>query len=52
MIERISDSNSSSNYNDHVDSKDESADNYENSINIEETENDRESNISSSSSRF
>lgn len=50
MIERISDSNSSSNYNDHVDSKDESADNYENSINIEETENDGESNISSSSS--
>lgn len=50
MIERISDSNSSSNYNDNVDSKDESADNYENSINIEETENDGKSNISSSSS--
>ncbi len=50
MIERISDSNSSSNYNDNVDSKDESANNYENSINIEETENDGESNISSSSS--
>ncbi len=50
MIERISDSNSSSKYNDHVDSKDESADNYENSINIEETENDGEANITSSSS--